>query len=309
MENTKRKKHAKIIPAFAIVLVVSVCIGLIVTGYTIGWGPFQELRYHNYVCYDIGYQQYSYTCERKVLQGPNGKIVGHLYMTDTGKENPLIILSHGRYTEQWWNINTAVTLASSGLNVFMFDYCGGSIHCKSDGSMKDMSIVTEMGDLNAVIDEVKTWDNIDSDRIGIIGYSLGGRVAMLTAASRDDIYKMCIMYSGLGMLDEIKKQYTSVDEIPYEEGSKSTVGSKFILDIYTFDDGGNIFEYAAQYTNPVLLMHGTADQSLPYTDSIIMDSYYQNSELILFEGADHGFEGEDEKRSIQYQYEFFVGDK
>lgn len=71
--------------------------------------------------------------------------------------------------------------------IFFFDYRGGANNAVSDGKTTDMSIMTEKNDLNAVIDEVKTWSFVDKNKIAVMGYSQGGLVAALTTSERKDI--------------------------------------------------------------------------------------------------------------------------
>lgn len=47
---------------------ISILIGLLVTGYMIGWGPFAVLRYYNSVTYPISENEYSFTSEKKLLR-------------------------------------------------------------------------------------------------------------------------------------------------------------------------------------------------------------------------------------------------
>lgn len=290
-----------------LIAAVACLIGLIVTGYLIGWGPFATLRYYNRVTYDISETKYTYTREKKTIEGPNGTIVGYLFTPNTGEEQgQLVILSHGLATEQWHNLNTADSLASAGLRVFMFDYCGGSIHAESDGATTEMSVLTEKADLNAVIDAAKTWNGVDPDRIGLIGYSQGGLVAALAAAERDDIEKLCLLYPAFSMYDEIRSTYGSGAEIPESQNRNGMmVGKGYYEDLLSMDIE-NIYAYVARYQGPVMIQHGTEDMAVPYASSVTADECYPNSELITLDGAGHGFTGDDDVFSVQQEYVFFT---
>lgn len=301
------KKITKILIAILVVSIVAVMIGLIVTGYMIGWGPFATLRYYNSVTYQISDKEYSYTREKKEIEGPNGKIVGYLYMSQKEDENQeLVIFSHGYATEQWHNLNVAESLANAGISVFIFDYCGGSIHAESEGSTMDMSILTERMDLNTVIDTAKKWEGINPDKICIMGYSQGGLVAAITVAQRDDIYKLCLVYPAFSMFEEIRGTYDSVEEVPeISERLGMKIGKRYYEDILEFETN-DIFQYAADYEEPVFLIHGTADEAVPCEVSIKANQAYKNSNIYLIEGAGHGFTGEDDVTFAQKAYEFFV---
>lgn len=300
-------KTAKILIVVAAGILIACLIGLAVTGYMIGWGPFARLRYYNRVTYDITEQQCDYRREKRTIDGPNGTIVGYLFTPQTEVDpGRLIVLSHGLATEQWHNLNTADSLACAGLRVFMFDYCGGSIHAESDGKTTDMSILTEKADLNAVMDAVKTWDGIAPEKIGIIGYSQGGLVAAMLAAERTDIDRLCLLYPAFSMYSEIRNTYHSVDEIPDTLNRNGLLtGRSYYEDILNMEPD-DIYSYAAQYTGPVMIQHGTADAAVPYESSVAAADAYQNCEFITLDGAGHGFTGEDDICSVQREYEFFT---
>lgn len=292
-------------------ILIACLIGLIVTGYMIGWGPFGRLRFYNRDIYDIGVPQGTFTQSRKTIEGPNGTIVGYLFTPDDAgeTEGPLLILSHGLATASWNNLNTATTMAAAGLRVFIFDYCGGSIHAESDGKTTDMSILTEKSDLNAVIDAVKTWEGIDPERIYLTGYSQGGLVAALTAAERDDIAKLCLIYPAFSMYYEIREDYKTAEEIPEKvKRNGMMTGKVYYADIISMEPE-DIYAYAAQYTGPVMIQHGTADLLVPYECGVMADSAYPASCLVTLEGAGHGFTGGDDVYSVRKQYDFFTDRK
>lgn len=158
---------------------------------------------------------------------------------------------------------------------------------KREGKMTEMSILTEKQDLNAVIDEVKTWDFVDTDKITVMGYSQGGLVAALTAAERDDIHKLLLNYPAFTMVEEIKKEYSSVDQIPdtiNRMGMK--VGKIYFADILAIDY--DVYERAARYNGKILIVHGTADELVPYESSVKAAQVY-NCEVFTIDGAGHGF--------------------
>lgn len=281
--------------------------GLLITGKVIGWGPFQDLKWNSIPQYLLSEKEYPYTMEEKTIYVDNQKIAGTLYLPDNGKEKqPIVIVSHGYASISKTNMYACKSLAKSGLCVFSFDYRGGAYHAKSDGKTTDMSVLTEKKDLNTVIDEVKTWDFVDRNKMMVMGYSQGGLVAALTAGERDDIHKLLLVFPAFSMVEEIKKEYSSLDEIPTTvERMGMKIGKKYFADILSMDF--DVYEEAAKYEGEVLIIHGTEDKAVPYSSSVKAQKTYKNCELFTIEGGSHGFENtEYDLPFLTKSYEFLT---
>lgn len=75
----------------------------------------------------------------------------------------------------------AVYLSKLGYVCFTFDFCGGGLFNSSDGKTTDMSIFSEIDDLEAVAKYVGELDYIDKSRISLLGCSQGGVVSAMFA--------------------------------------------------------------------------------------------------------------------------------
>ena len=107
------------------------------------------------------------------------KIRGHIFGK---KQHPqdTVILSHGFLANEKMCYKYAKALAELGYMAVTFDFCGGGIISRSDGRSKDMTILTEIEDLRAVIEGVKKQYLPKS--ISLLGCSQGGFVSGLLAA-------------------------------------------------------------------------------------------------------------------------------
>ena len=295
-------KIVKVLIVIIVFLAVAVLIGLVATGAAIGWGPFAFIKYNKKpIC--LAEEKKEYTVEDIWLKNGAENIFGTLYKAESDEENqPIAILSHGYNGSSVYNKFIAKSLASSGISVYAFDFCGGGTKSKSDGESKDMSVITEKGDLNAVIEQVKNWDWVDKNNIFLIGESQGGCVSALTAAERDDINGIVLYYPAFCIVEDANKKFHCADDIPNSGRAfmGMTIGKKYYEDILGID----IYEEIARFKNPVLIMHGTADKTVDYSYSEKANRVYENSELITFENAGHGFSSVDSEKAVKYAYDF-----
>lgn len=73
-----------------------------------------------------------------------------------------------------------------------------------------------------------------------------------------------------------------------------TVGRKYYEDALTLDFRNDI----KGYTKDVLIIHGDRDSLVPLSYSEDAVEAYASAELIVLEGAGHGFYGEDASKAI-----------
>ncbi len=86
-------------------------------------------------------------------------------------------------------------LTKNGIAVLRFDERGVG---QSTGSFAGATSEDFSRDVEAGIEYLKTRDEIDSNKIGLIGHSEGGMIAPLLAAKRDDV-AMIVMLAGPGV--------------------------------------------------------------------------------------------------------------
>ena len=244
-----------------------------------------------------------YEKEDKILYRDNLKIAGEFYTPINSKETfPLAIISHGFAENMDKTRDIAISFVKAGIASFIFDYIGGHTNKKSDGAMTEMSVLTEAKDLNIVIDELKTYENIDPNNIFLAGQSQGGFVSTYCASTRDDIKSLIAYYPAYCIRDDAEKQFDSVDKVPdtYTVMGFATIGKIYYVDAVSFD----IYELMENYENNVLLFHGTADDIVPYSYAVRASETFPNVEFVTYQGAGHGFSGNDKIDSINRSIEF-----
>ena len=134
-----------------------------------------------------------FSCMREGL-----RILGTEFRPDTGERLPIAIVSHEFMCNRLFTARYALMFAKLGFAAFCFDFCGGCIVGASGGRTTDMSVMTEMKDLKAVIDYAESLPYTDADRLVLMGCSQGGLVSALTAAELGDAG---VEYDGFVALD------------------------------------------------------------------------------------------------------------
>ena len=98
---------------------------------------------------------------------------------------PLVICSHGLGGSYTSCMEYAELLASHGFATYCFDFRGGG-GSQSDGSLTEMSLMTEAADVLTIIEDAKSWNFVDQERIILLGESQGSTASAIAAARNTD---------------------------------------------------------------------------------------------------------------------------
>ena len=235
------------------------------------------------------------------------KIYGELYLPENSKEVfPLVICSHGFGGNMSGTSALAKELTKIGFATFAYDFIGGGSGIKSDGQLTDMSVKTEARDLTAVIEYLKEDERISQDNIFLLGQSQGGYVSTYVASNRDDIKGLIDYYPAFVIKDDCLAQYASEDLVPdpypMQKMGGMNLGKIYWVDAVSID----IYEEMAKYQGNVLLMHGTADNVVPYDYSVRASTTFEHCEFITYQNAGHGFSGNDDSDSLARSKAFLL---
>lgn len=233
--------------------------------------------------------------ENRWLERDGQKIYGKLFLPEeTDAPLPLVILSHGLGSDHRIMEPYAESFAENGFAAFVFDYIGGSEESMSDGSMTGMSVLTEAEDLSCILESFRSDSRFSEDEIFLFGGSQGGFISAYAAGKHpDEIAGLVLLYPAFNLQDICRKLVSDADEIPDSVViGEHTVGSLYIRDMLTFD----IYEVLRQYPGPVLLFHGTADPYVPLEYTQRAGQVLADARVVIIEGAEHGFDGEDRNR-------------
>lgn len=239
------------------------------------------------------------------LENEGERIYGKAYVPEGDGPFPLVILAHGLGVTHATCVDYAVALARRGVAAYCFDFRGGADGSLSGGRVSEMSVLTEINDLEVVLEAAPGWDFVDPDRVGLMGFSQGGLVASVTAARHPEaVAALVLCYPAFIIPEMIRYQYASPEDFPesYDFGWVR-VGHRYGADVYDLDPYAEIAAYEA----PVLLLHGDRDNVVPMMYTTRACQVYPNPEAHIIRGAGHGFEGSQFDEAMGYVFDYLSG--
>ncbi|MEM3725767.1 MAG: alpha/beta fold hydrolase [Candidatus Bathyarchaeia archaeon] len=215
----------------------------------------------------------------------NGKrIFGNLHSPYKGA--PCIIALHGLESDKdsgKWPI-MASRLCREGYACLRFNFRGcGNGPEKSEGLFEDTCLTSRIEDYRAAIKFL--WNNgeVDVNRLGVIGSSFGGMVAL--AAQDERVKAMVVMATPyrIPVLGEAK--FSRELGAYYELPSGRRLKENFFKDLGKYD----LLE-AVKKAPPILIIHGSMDEIVPVEHALkIYEAAPEPKRLEIIDGADHIF--------------------
>ena len=221
------------------------------------------------------------------IPGSLGDLYGELRLPEGDGPVPLVVMCHGFGSSHLYQTDYARYFVSQGLATFSFDFCGGGLNSFSDGTMLEMSVLTEAQDLGAIIDHFR--DDARFSSIMLWGESQGGYVSAYTAAQRpDDIAALVLEYPAFVLEDDAHRRAApdgSFAETDTLLGMR--IGRRYSEDLVSID----IYGVIGTYRGDVLIVHGDRDSLVPLSYSERALEVYDHAELVVLPGQNHGFTG------------------
>lgn len=152
-------------------------------------------------------------------------------------------------------------------------------------------------DVAKAADWLAALPGVNADSIGVLGFSLGGRVALLSG-TRSDRIKAIVAY------------FPITDVQRWGDTTSNTGIRYFYVPLVCgTGDRNSPVHIAEQIHAPVLLIHGDRDTEVPTEQSLRMREALQNTgrdvELLIIGGGDHSFTGEQNEQAWSVVTEFF----
>lgn len=251
-------------------------------------------------------QKQRFSCKRDDLT-----IRGHMLRKPGIEPLPAVILCHEFMENQHSMARYARALAEAGFAAFIFDFCGGCIIGTSSGKTRDMTVLTELQDLFAVMDYVQSRPDVLEAPLMLVGGSQGGFVAAMAAAQRpQDVSKLALFYPALCIPDDTRcgKMLTArIDpEHPKEIISRFpiTLGRDYATSAQKLDAYAEI----SGFPGPVLLIHGVIDHMVNVEYSRrAAKQYGEACKYVEFRWSGHLFHGRYARKAAALLQDFACG--
>jgi len=204
----------------------------------------------------------------------------------------LAMLCHGFLSSKNSTTNRILTrlLNERGLATFRFDFFGQG---DSDGPFEEITTTLAVHQAEAALDLTTAKGY---DRVGLVGSSFGGLVAILTTARRRDIACLALKCPVVDFAEELRlkfgleelSRWQATDTIPNIMGGSDRVRLRY--DFYEDCLRQIAYEPAERITVPTLIVQGEQDECVPLHQSQrLHDVLGGPKRLDLLPGADHQF--------------------
>jgi pimeloyl-ACP methyl ester carboxylesterase len=214
--------------------------------------------------------------------GESHTLIGIYYLAATKKPAPVALLLHGIPGSEK-NHDLAHALRAAGWHALVLHFSG----CWGSGG--DYDLTEQMRDARAALDYLKSDDapRPAGDTLAVVGYSLGSRAALLTALD-DDRVTHIISVGG------------------FSDFTEMVIGRNFFQPILPLLRGATVDNLVAAWRSlgtgvqpidavaalvprPILLVHGTADEVVPFSHADALAYNNDHVQKHLIAGANHGF--------------------
>jgi dipeptidyl aminopeptidase/acylaminoacyl peptidase len=183
-----------------------------------------------------------------------------------------IIHAHGNAGNLLDHFYFSEFLTAAGFNLFIFDYRG---YGQSEGSARRREDL--IADTEAALEAMLAREDVDPQRIGLFGHSLGGSIGLNAMADRAEFRAAVITAAFTSW-----RQMAASALVHGDPGAvSSAVASVFIR------DHRRPIDAIARIDRPILIMHGAADPIVPIGHGRRLAEAGPTAELLVLPAGGH----------------------
>ena len=212
------------------------------------------------------------------------RISGWFFTAAASGPAPTVVLCHGIWTGRRECLPLALRFREAGYNVLCFDF---RAHGLSDGRFTSVGH-HETNDVLGAVDYLKSRPEVDSSRIGVVGFSMGAAASIQAAARSQDIAAIVADSAYADFLDAARYSFRLVTRVPHFPMAPVAMRwAKWIVNVDAarmrpVDAIGRIAP------RPVLIAHGELDEIVPVRHAMtLFQAADEPKELWIAPGAHH----------------------
>lgn len=239
------------------------------------------------------------------------RLCGILNDPSGDKDRPIVVLAHGFSSskDSKTYTNLAENLGKYNISTLRIDFYG---HGESEGKFEDITITEAVDDILSAIKFVKSSGYT---KVGLMGSSFGGIASIIAASKSPDLFVLALKSPVSNYLD---KEIDNLSEDEMESWKKtgykyyeSGDGTKLKLNYSFFKDfeNNNGYESAVKIKAPTLIVHGDADETVPYEQSVKTSKLIPDCRLHTVKGSDHRYTNPKHFEEVQRELTEYIVEK
>ena len=204
---------------------------------------------------------------------------------------PLLIIVHGftGHMEEEHIVAVADTAVSIGFAALRVEMYG---HGKSGGEFKKHTLLKWIGNILDVYEYARSLDFVTD--IYLTGHSQGGLLTVIAGGLLGKRLKAILPLSPAVMIPEEARKGIMLGKRfdPYNIPASISLFD-IVLDAAYLETAQliHVEEMIDRYEGPVLVVHGTEDEAVPFRYGKQTAESYKNGKLVSIKDANHGYEG------------------
>ena len=209
---------------------------------------------------------------------------------------PAVVMLHGTGSNRdeaggGYAYAAPVLAEKYGVATIRIDFMGNG---DSTADYTGYTFESAVADAVAAAEYIAAQENIDSEHIGVMGWSQGGTDALLSAGQHPEIFKAAVTWAGAPDLSDMlpdelyaEAQKNGYFTMEFDWRDPLNVSLQWCEDVKNV----NVLDVFTGFDGPVLAIHGTEDTTVDpdWSNKIAGTSTNEASGTCFIEGMDHTF--------------------